>query len=123
PWLIINKTTPDKHPWITKDEQLHILSDQTTSENSPGIKVYKWKELLDFKKTWSIILSRFFIDLVWWLFVTWLLTFLKEQFQFDIKQVGAFAWVPYLFAALGGMLGGFYSSWLIRRGTEAAAAG
>jgi MFS transporter, ACS family, hexuronate transporter len=123
PWLLINKATPDKHPWITKEEQAHILSDQTKSTAvSPELKAYKWKELLQFKRTWSIILSRLFIDPVWWLFVTWLPTFLKEQFQFDIKQVGAFAWVPYLFAAIGGLLGGFYSSWLIRKGKDAAAA-
>jgi ACS family hexuronate transporter-like MFS transporter len=24
PWLIVNKNTPDKHPWITKEEQDHI---------------------------------------------------------------------------------------------------
>ncbi len=123
PWLWINKATPDKHPWITGEEQAHILSDQSaTVQSSAAIKAYKWKELLQFKRTWSIILSRFFIDPVWWLFVTWLPTFLKEQFQFDIKQVGAFAWVPFLFAALGGLLGGFYSSWLIRKGKNAAAA-
>jgi ACS family hexuronate transporter-like MFS transporter len=126
PWLIINKATPDKHPWITKEEQTYILSDQTKAINTTteitDAPAYKWKELLRFKRTWSIILSRFFIDPVWWLFVTWLPTFLKEQFQFDIKQVGAFAWVPYLFAALGGLLGGFYSSWLIRKGKNAAAA-
>jgi MFS transporter, ACS family, hexuronate transporter len=123
PWLLVNKATPDKHPWITKEEQAHILSDQTKGTDvSSEIKAYKWKELLQFKRTWSIILSRLFIDPVWWLFVTWLPTFLKEQFQFDIKQVGAFAWVPYLFAALGGLLGGFYSSWLVRKGKDAAAA-
>lgn len=122
PWLLINKTTPDKHPWITKEEQQYIIADQKNIDNTSAIKVYKWKELLQFKRTWSIILSRFFIDPVWWLFVTWLPTFLKEQFQFDIKQVGAFAWVPFLFAALGGLAGGFYSSYLIRKKKDAAAA-
>jgi ACS family hexuronate transporter-like MFS transporter len=53
------------------------------------------------------------------MFVTWLPTFLKEQFGFDIKQVGAFAWLPYLFAAIGGLLGGFYSSYRIRKGVAA----
>lgn len=122
PWLAINKTTPDKHPWITKEEQQYIISDQENIEDSSTAEIYKWHELLQFKKTWGIILSRFFIDPVWWLFVTWLPTFLKEQFQFDIKQVGAFAWVPFLFAALGGLLGGFYSSSLINKGKNAAAA-
>jgi ACS family hexuronate transporter-like MFS transporter len=54
--------------------------------------------------------------------VTWLPTFLKEQFSFDLKQIGAFAWVPYVFAAIGGLLGGFYSSALVRKGIPAAKA-
>jgi ACS family hexuronate transporter-like MFS transporter len=123
PWLIINKSTPDKHPWITKEEQTHILDSQINdSNNTSTIKVFSWKELIQLRKTWGIILSRFFIDPVWWLFVTWLPTFLKEQFSFDLKQVGAFAWMPYLLAAIGGLVGGYFSSYLIRKGKDAAKA-
>jgi ACS family hexuronate transporter-like MFS transporter len=39
--------------------------------------------------------------------------------QFDIKQVVAFAWMPYLFAAIGGLSGGFYSSMLVKKGRAA----
>jgi len=123
PWLIINKSTPDKHPWITEDEQAHILSDVTLNPTSTQqSQAYTWKQLLRFKNTWGILSSRFFIDPVWWLFVTWLPTFLKEQFHFDINQVGAFAWVPYLFAAIGGLLGGYYASQKIKASTDAATA-
>ena len=123
PWLIVNKSTPDKHPWITKEEQDHILEGKRTESVAAGReKVYTWRQLLRFKNTWGIISSRFFIDPVWWMFVTWLPTFLKEQFSFDLKQVGAFAWVPYLFAAIGGLAGGFYSSALVRKGVPAARA-
>ncbi|HEX6193483.1 MAG TPA: MFS transporter, partial [Chitinophagaceae bacterium] len=113
---LINKGTPDKHPWITKKEQDHILDQPTGNITAAPVNVYSWQQLLQFRSTWGIISSRFFIDPVWWMFVTWLPTFLKEQFSFDIKQVGAFAWVPYLFAALGGLAGGLYSSALVRRG-------
>ena len=123
PWLIINKATPDKHPWITKEEQDHILSTDSVKEVVAGdTNIYTWKQLLQFKNTWGIITSRFFIDPIWWMFLTWLPTFLKEQFGFDIKQVGAFAWLPYLFAAFGGLAGGFYSSALIKKGMNAAKA-
>ena len=118
PWLIVNKTTPDKHPWITREEQDHILQPVTNAPATASAKAYTWRELLQFRNTWSIISSRFFIDPVWWMFVTWLPTFLKEQFAFDIKQVGAFAWVPYLFAAIGGLAGGFYSSARIKKGAS-----
>jgi MFS transporter, ACS family, hexuronate transporter len=123
PWLLVNKNTPDKHPWITKEEQDHIKGQkQALSVDRSSTKAYSWKELLRFKNTWGVISSRFFIDPVWWMFVTWLPTFLKEQFAFDLKQIGAFAWVPYLFAAIGGLLGGFYSSGLVKKGMNATAA-
>lgn len=118
PWLLINRNTPDKHPWITKEEQEHILQDQVATSNAAttAVTVYAWKQLLQFKNTWGVISSRFFIDPVWWMFVTWLPFFLKENFGFDIKQVGAFAWVPFLFAAIGGITGGFYSARKIKSG-------
>jgi ACS family hexuronate transporter-like MFS transporter len=122
PWLLVNKATPDKHPWLTEGERQHILDNTSAQKNVQTANPYSWKELLGFRKTWGILSARFFVDPVWWMFVTWLPTFLKEQFQFDIKQVGAFAWLPYLFAAIGGLLGGYYSSRRIRAGVEAAKA-
>ena len=125
PWLYINKATPDKHPWITEEERNHILGKQESvaveevKEEAPALT---WKELLKIRNTWGIITGRFFIDPVWWLFVTWLPTFLKEQFMFDIKQIGAFTWVPYLFAAIGSLVGGYHASVQIRNGVAAAKA-
>src|SRR6185503_20007807 len=118
PWVIVNKNGPDKHPWITKEEQDHIINKNVKQDTNVNVRVYSWTQLLEFKNTWGIISSRFFIDPIWWMFVTWLPTFLKEQFAFDIKQVGAFAWVPYLFAAIGGLAGGFYSSARIKKGAS-----
>jgi len=120
PWLYINKTTPDKHPWLTDEERNHILAKSETKEVTAveDAPVLTWKELLKFRDTWGIIMGRFFIDPVWWLFVTWLPTFLKEQFLFDIKQIGAFTWLPYLFAAIGSMVGGYHASIQIKKGIE-----
>jgi MFS transporter, ACS family, hexuronate transporter len=123
PWLLVNKAGPDKHPWITKKEQDYILDCDTNKLNTiPETTVYTWRALLNFKKTWSVITARFFIDPIWWLFVTWLPTFLKEQFTFDIKQIGAFAWFPFLMAALGSVVGGYFSSQQIRKGVQAVTA-
>jgi ACS family hexuronate transporter-like MFS transporter len=120
PWIIINKNTPDKHPWITEEEKAHIISDSKNKKIvTTEVKVHSWRQLLKFRNTWGVISSRFFIDPVWWMFVTWLPFFLKEQYGFDLKAVGAFAWVPFLFAAIGGLAGGFFSAWIIKKGTPA----
>jgi ACS family hexuronate transporter-like MFS transporter len=123
PWLVINKATPDKHPWLTDKERDYILDKDTELNKVEDVApVLTWRELLKFRNTWGIITSRFFIDPVWWLFVTWLPTFLKEQFLFDIKQIGAFTWLPYLFAAIGSLIGGYHSSWQVKRGVNAVKA-
>lgn len=49
-----------------KKEQDYILDKDIAIANEPVIKaeqkVYTWSQLLNFKATWSIISSRFFID-------------------------------------------------------------
>lgn len=114
PWLIVNKGLPNKHPWISEEEKNYILTGQ--SSNSMNDRVLKWKELLKIKKSYSVIASRFFLDPIWWMFVSWLPIYLNEKFGFDVKQIGLFAWVPYVGAAVGSLGGGWISGFLIKKG-------
>ena len=75
-----------------------------------------WGELLREKKNWSVILGRFFLDPIWWMFVTFLPLYLADVFHLNIKEVAFSAWVPYVGAALGSVAGGWFSGWLINRG-------
>ncbi len=116
PWLIINKEGPKKHPWITEEERTYILSGQPEQELKTEDKGKSWGELLRVKKNWSVILGRFFLDPIWWMFVTFLPLYLADVFHLNIKEVAFSAWVPYVGAALGSIAGGWYSGWLINRG-------
>ncbi len=120
PWVIFYKNSPDKHPWLSDEERNYILQGQEVEQTETGIKEEKvtpsWAELLTYRASWAIILSRFFLDPVWWLFVSWLPIYLAEQFGFDVKQIGLFAWVPYVGAAAGSLFGGWLSGHWIRNG-------
>ena len=72
--------------------------------------------MLRYRQSWSVIASRFFLDPVWWLFVSWLPIYLADQFGFDIKQIGLFAWVPYVGAAIGALFGGWLAGYLLKKG-------
>ncbi|UIJ44013.1 MFS transporter [Sphingomonas cannabina] len=115
PWLWLYRGDPDAHPWLSEAERAHIAGDapRETSEDagSPGII-----GLLRYRQSWAILLSRFFLDPVWWLFVSWLPIYLSETFHFDVKQIGLFGWVPFVGAMLGSLGGGWLSGALIRRG-------
>ncbi|MFC1777759.1 MFS transporter, partial [Pseudomonadota bacterium] len=119
PWLILYKTGPDKHPWLTEEEKELILDGQKVEkEDGQEVELYSpsWLEMMKYKQSWSVIMSRFFLDPVWWLFVTWLPLYLVERFGFDIKQIGMFAWVPYVGAAAGAIFGGWLAGAMINKG-------
>lgn len=114
PWLFIYRADPDAHPWLTAEERAHIAGgrgENVAAGYSPGLS-----GLLSHRQSWAIILSRFFLDPVWWLFVSWLPIYLADTFHFDVQKIGLFAWVPYVGAMLGSLSGGWLSGALIRRG-------
>ncbi len=117
PWLIINKALPAKHPWITEEEKEYILSDQR-EENMGNDYNPSWLEIMKQKESWSVLASRFFLDPIWWLFVFWLPIYLADKFGFNIKQIGLFAWVPYVGAASGAIFGGWIAGFWMKRGWE-----
>jgi ACS family hexuronate transporter-like MFS transporter len=117
PWWILSRAEPDKHPWITEAERNYILSGQTVgAAQQAEARVPSWTELMTYRKSWALIVGRFFLDPVWWLFVNWLPIYLHDRFGFDVKQIGYFAWVPYLGAAIGSILGGWWAGHKIAQG-------
>lgn len=121
PWLVIYRAGPDRHPWVSEAERALILEKPVVqSPEAPLAPAYvpTVKQLLSHRESWGVILCRFFIDPIWWLFVSWLPIYLAETFNFDIKQIGIFAWVPFVGAMIGSLLGGWLSGQLIKSGRE-----
>lgn len=119
PWLVIYRAGPDSHPWVSAAERALILDKpeaHATDEALAPAYAPTLTQLLSHRQSWGVILSRFFLDPIWWLFVSWLPIYLAETFHFDIKQIGIFAWVPYVGAMIGSMAGGWLSGWLIKSG-------
>ena len=62
PWLIINKSSPKDHPWITDEERNMLLNDRiennnVVDENAKSLSVAK---ILSFKQPWGVLLCRFY---------------------------------------------------------------
>lgn len=111
-WIMFYES-PDKHRAITAEEYSLIKEGQTPSQRKSKIS---WIQLLRLRQTWAIVLSRFLTDPVWWLYITWLPLYLHNVRGFDLKRIGMFAWVPFLAADAGSLLGGWLSGRLIRSG-------
>ncbi len=119
PWMILYKSGPETHPWLTDEERDYILKGKNSSEGEAKEEyVPSWFSLLKFRQTWSVLGARFFIEPIWWLFVGWLPIYLFEKFNFQVKDIGMFGWMPYVGAAAGALFGGWLSGVLLRRGVS-----
>lgn len=115
PWLIMNKKKPKLHPWITAEEKSHIISGRHESRKDDDlVKGLSITEILSKKESWGVISARFFIEPIWWLFVFWMPIYLFKEFNFNVKEIGYYAWFPYVGAMLGSLSGGWYAQKLIK---------
>jgi ACS family hexuronate transporter-like MFS transporter len=117
-WLLFYDT-PEKHARVTPEERALITSGHRDIGSSGHRQIGTsdhWLHLLTYRQTWAIVVARFLTDPVWWLYITWLPLYLVTVRGFSLKQIGMFAWLPYVAADAGSLLGGWTSGRLITRG-------
>ncbi len=112
-WLIFYYPRKE-HKWLTAKENEYIEAGEV--QEAASAKSISYTDLLKYKETWSIVLARFLVDPVWWLYIVWLPKYLYDARGFDLKQIGAFAWVPFVAAGLGSLFGGWLAKFLIGKG-------
>ncbi len=117
PWLIVYKSGPDAHPWISDEERQYILTGQRSKETDERpAYAPSTGELLSHKESWGVIMASAFIDPIWWLFVGWLPIYLASTYGFGVVEIGQYAWVPYVGAMLGAWFGGLLAQNRIKAG-------
>lgn len=87
------------------------IHDDTPIQKAPPIGT-----LLRHRVVWSFTLSKVFFDPVWYFYIFWFPEYLKTARHFDMASIGKYAWIPFLVAGIGNVLGGLLSSFLLRQG-------
>jgi len=121
PWMVLVKSPPKNHPWLTESERQYILSgqkNQDLDQDGSYDEGYNptTKELLSHKESWGVIIASMVIDPIWWLFVFWIPIYLFEVYGMDVKTIGLYGWVPYAGAMLGAWFGGLLAQNRIKAG-------
>ena len=110
-WLAFYKI-PQNHTRLAKSEYLYIHSDQEYASEKPML----WKDIIGYKQTIAICLSRFVTDWVWWFFLFWGPAFLNKTFGINLKEVVLPLIIIYSCAGIGGIVIGWLSSYFIKSG-------
>jgi ACS family hexuronate transporter-like MFS transporter len=110
---------PHKHPKISEGEKALIQKsweNEGRGELTEQAHREKWFKLFAHKEVLCLILVKFLTDPVWFFYVFWFPKYLFDTRGFDIKEIGYYGWIPYAAAGVGSMFGGWFSSYLIKRG-------
>lgn len=79
-------------------------------------QISSWLPVLKERETWAIVIGRSLTDPIWWFYVFWLPQYLSDTRGFSLKQIAAFAWIPFVAADLGNFAGGLISGRLVKNG-------
>ncbi|HEV2327935.1 MAG TPA: MFS transporter [Verrucomicrobiae bacterium] len=110
-WLVIYKS-PDKpgRADVTAGESAQADRDVSPAKAS-------WCAVLLSRPGLMVILPRFLTDVVIYFVIFWLPDYLEKARGFDLKMIGQYAWMPFVYGgAPGYIIGGLLSNWLMSSG-------
>jgi len=98
---------------LSASEVNYINSDPP---DAPG-KV-RWARLLPHRQAWAFAFGKFMTDPIWSFYLFWLPIFYKDKFKLELKGAVGPLVVIYTISGVGGVLGGWLSSGLLKRGAS-----
>jgi ACS family hexuronate transporter-like MFS transporter len=113
-WWMSQYYPAAQHPRLSKAERgeiREVLAPRAGAE--AGIP---WLKLFSYPQVAGLVVAKFLSDAGWYFYLFWFPKYLYDARGFDTKQVGYYAWVPYAASGIGCLIGGWASSYLIKRG-------
>lgn len=115
-WIMLYQK-PEEHPRLSKAELDYIRSDP----QDPVQKI-PWITLFPLRQTWTFAVGKFLTDPVWWFYLFWMPGFFQSKHGLSLTKLGPPLIAIYVIADIGSVVGGWISSFLIRRGRSINAA-
>lgn len=115
-WLMLYQK-PGEHRRLSKAELDYIRSDP-----QEAVKKISWTRLIPLRQTWAFGVGKFLTDPVWWFYLFWMPGFFQTRHGLSLTRLGPPLIAIYVIADVGSVVGGWISSFLIRRGRTINAA-
>ncbi len=113
---------PEADPELSAAERELILADRAPSPAGmpPGRSFRDYlahlADQLRYRETWGLILARFTGDGAFYFFAFWIPLYLREQRGFSLLEIAWAAALPFVFADVGALAGGWAGKIVIQRG-------
>lgn len=104
---------PSVHKRLTEAERDYLR--EARANEAGAVKQISWIGLFRYRQLWGMVGAKILSDSAWFFLISWLPKYLYDVRHLNTRAVGYYAWIPYAWAALGSLVGGWLSSHLIRR--------
>jgi len=111
-WLPLAANRPEEHPAISAEELAYI------KENTPVLPPLEktpWRMILSKAPVWALIINHFCNSWGFFMFLTWLPTYLVKAHGFSIKEMGFYSMLPYIAMVVGSNGAGWLADYCIKR--------
>lgn len=110
---------PQTHPWLSAEDRATVVAEVGGAPAKPPVFGAALRRIAGERQLWGLMATRLLATPVWWFYVFWLPDYLGQGRGFSLKEIGFYAWIPYLTVDLGKMVGGAASDALLARGRSA----
>lgn len=122
PWLLFYRQ-PRQSKFI-REQELKLIEEPVAGETKSNVAgsetPWSWKMIFSSRIVWLLLLARLITDPVWYFYQFWFPKYLSSDRHLSQEQL-KISWIVYAAAAVGSLLGGWLSGWLVRRGIAPAA--
>ncbi|OWY28472.1 MFS transporter [Herbaspirillum robiniae] len=108
-WSLFYKG-PQEQKLLSPEERAYILDGKEPHEQERP-KRESWTKIVGSMNFWSIAIPRFLSEPAWQTFNAWIPLYMATERHMNIKEIAMFAWLPFLAADIGCVLGGYMSPW------------
>lgn len=111
-WIKQAADRPETHPAISDEELAYIRKHRPDVQ---PVKKIPWKQLLSQKPVWALVINHFCNSWAFFMFLTWLPTYLIKAHGFSLKEMGFYAMLPYIAMVIGSNGAGWLADYCITR--------
>lgn len=108
--------SPLQHSRLGAQERVHIVSGQaaTPPTANGGVRRPAVIEILRTRRFWGIAIPRFLAEPAWQTFNFWIPVYLTTERGMNLQDIAMFAWLPFVAADIGSVVGGFLSPFFMK---------
>jgi MFS family permease len=118
-WAAWYRDRPEEHPGVNAEELAWITQDRRGEDHDSSAT--PWRRLLTSRSVWAICVMYFAYGYGLYFYLTWLPTYLTRELGFSAVRGGLFAALPFLFAGIANVTGGWLTDYLARERSLRAA--